>query len=127
MVNKASGNQFQVPSNLQSKIGADPVSRPEVQAEKPAQQTPVQDGQTTQSVRIGASAAPTAQQAAQNQGGLLQAQISGMRRQRSSGKRTSKLKLPEGAQLLRGMKNPEPLKALVAELQAPLSKALGSE
>ena len=124
MVNKTS-NQVQVSPNLQAKIGTDPISRPDIQAEKPVKNAQIQDGQTSQSVRIGASVAPTAEQSALKQGGVLQAQISGMKKTRGTGgKRTSKLKVPEGAQLLRGMKNSQAMQNVLS-LQGRLHELLG--
>ena len=124
MVNKASGNQFQIQPGVQSKIGVDPSVRPGVNAEKPVQKSQ-RDETTTAQVRTGASVAPTAEQAIQNQGGALQAQIAARTpaKARSRGRRTGALREPNAAQLLRSMKNPEAMKEVLA-LQGSLQKAL---
>jgi|GEM_PF-4598453 len=126
MVNKTSPKTFQVQSQVPSKVKSDPLGPSPSVAEKSladARQTQA-DQTTTQQVRIGQGVAPTAQQALDNAGGLLKAQIGARAsKPRGRGRRTGALREPNAAQLLRSMKNPEALKDVLA-LQAPLRQAL---
>jgi len=109
-------NNSQIHQGQLPKIQADPLSRAQAPAEKPVQSQDAKDSTTQASVRIGASAAPTAEQSAQAQGGVLQARVNAQSagKKRSRGRRTGALREPNSIQLLRSMKNPEAMKPVLA-------------
>jgi hypothetical protein len=109
-------NNSQINSGQRPQIQADPSRKAASSTENPAQLQEAKDSSTEQAVRIGVSAAPTTEQSAQAQGGVLQAHINAQtaNKPRSRGRRTGALREPNAVQLLRSMKNPEAMKPVLA-------------